>query len=251
MSTAANRSWELEAFLDSLILELDRAQDTLAIKGVSRPLTYTVKDIALDLQAFPVFDGDTVRFTTAQPGEAGSSRLKIELGSITDRVIREVTRGPISADDVPIEEMDSLDEQTKKKLKKIGVTSASDIERIAARRVDFNAATGGGVDYSDLASAIRRTRRSRSAPAITSVGLSRGLSVSELRVDGTNLAVDASADGFPAAALNGEPVGIARADSGSIVLKVSSDLLHAGPNRLELALDPYAVVTMEVRSDEA
>ena len=247
MSTT-NRPWELESFLDSLILELDRAQDTLAVKGVSRPLTYTVKDIALDLQAFPTFDGDIVRFITAQPGEEGSSRLKIELGSITDRVIREVTRGPISSDDVAIEEMDTLDDQTKKKLKKIGVTTASDVERIAARNVDLQAAAGG-VDYADLANAIRKTRRRRTSPTISNVGLSRGQSVSELRVDGTNLAVGDGAHGFPAAALNGAPVGIVSADSESIVLTVPSELMRSGANRLELALDPYAIVTMEVRSE--
>jgi hypothetical protein len=47
---AENRPWNLETFLDSLIYELDRAQDTLALKGVNRPLTYTVKDMALELQ---------------------------------------------------------------------------------------------------------------------------------------------------------------------------------------------------------
>jgi KaiC/GvpD/RAD55 family RecA-like ATPase len=84
--TAVNRAWGLEDFLDSLIIELDKAQDTLAVKGVTRPLTYTVKDVALDLHTFPIYDGRQVRFTTAQPGEAGASRLTIERGAVVGEV---------------------------------------------------------------------------------------------------------------------------------------------------------------------
>lgn len=245
--TRTNQAWGLEDFLDSLILELDKAQDTLAVKGIARPLTYTVKDVALDLQAFPTYDGETVRFTTAQPGEEGSSRLTIELGSITDRVIREVTRGPIAGDDVALDEVDTLDEETKRSLKKIGVNSASDLDRIAARKVDIKAAAGTEVDYSDLAAAIHRSRRNRNAPRILGVGLASGSSVSHLEIAGENLATAQSVDEFPAALLNGEAVAVESSDGSRLVLAVPTSLLRPGSNRLELALDPYAVVTLEVR----
>ncbi len=45
MASSNNRSWNLETFLDSLIFELDKAQDTLSVKGMNRKLTYTVKDM--------------------------------------------------------------------------------------------------------------------------------------------------------------------------------------------------------------
>src|SRR5687768_14209639 len=105
-SANANQAWNLEAFLDSLIVELDRARDTLAVKGVTRPLTYSVQDLDLELQIFPQYDGEEVRFVTAQPGESGASGLKIQLGSITSRSIKETTREPTSKDDVEIEMLD-------------------------------------------------------------------------------------------------------------------------------------------------
>ena len=71
-----NRSWNLKSFMDSLIVELDRAQDVLAVKGLTRPVTYTVRDVDVDLRCFPVFDGRQVRFLTAQPGQDGSSALR-------------------------------------------------------------------------------------------------------------------------------------------------------------------------------
>ena len=78
-----NRAWNLKSFMDSLIVELDRAQDVLAVKGLTRPVTYTVKDVDVDLRCFPQFDGRSVRFRTAQPGQDGSSGLRFSLGSIS------------------------------------------------------------------------------------------------------------------------------------------------------------------------
>ena len=69
MARTTNKSWSLENFLDSLIIELDRARETLAIKGVNKKMTYAVKDVGLDLQLFPEYNGKEVMFTTAQPGE--------------------------------------------------------------------------------------------------------------------------------------------------------------------------------------
>ena len=38
-SDVARKGWTLKSFLDSLTLELDRAQETLAVKGLTRRLT--------------------------------------------------------------------------------------------------------------------------------------------------------------------------------------------------------------------
>ena len=39
--------------------------------GINRRLTYTVRDLALELHLFPDFDGRDLRFATAGPGEKG------------------------------------------------------------------------------------------------------------------------------------------------------------------------------------
>ena len=130
--TTRTEPWNLESFLDSLILELDKAQDTLSVKGITRKLTYTVQDVALDLQIFPHFDSGKVQFSAAQPGESGSSKLSIKLGSITDRQIRETTRDPFKVDDVAIETIDELDDETKDNLQRKGIHTASDLERPGA-----------------------------------------------------------------------------------------------------------------------
>src|SRR5688500_16843663 len=98
----ANVAWNLQSFLDSLIVELDRAPDSLACKGLNRPLAYTVKGVSLDLQIFPHYDGRRVRFVTAQPGQDGASGIKLELGSITASHIRETTAKPTDRDEVAL-----------------------------------------------------------------------------------------------------------------------------------------------------
>ena len=54
MSTAVdNRAWQLEDFVDSLVVDLDKTRETLAVKAINKPLSYTVKEVALDLNIFP------------------------------------------------------------------------------------------------------------------------------------------------------------------------------------------------------
>ena len=85
---------------------LDKAREILAVKAINRPLTYTVKDVGLDLNLFPSYDGDEVRFVTAQPGQTGASKLSIQLGSITDQQIRMTSKDPITKDNISIESTD-------------------------------------------------------------------------------------------------------------------------------------------------
>ncbi|MEM9276380.1 MAG: hypothetical protein AAGA80_26025, partial [Cyanobacteria bacterium P01_F01_bin.143] len=141
MNSKGNESWNLESFLDSLIFELDRAQDTLAVKGLNRKLTYTVQDLSLELQIFPEFDGDTVRFKTAKPGDSGASKVSFQLGSIRDNQIREVTRQPLSTDEIALEEID-IPEEKRKELQKLGIKSAEDLRRtVEERKVDLKKVT--------------------------------------------------------------------------------------------------------------
>src|SRR5262245_18368516 len=121
-----NIAWQLEDFVDSLVVDLDKTRETLAVKAINKPLTYTVKEVALDLNIFPSYDGDQVKFITAQPGQEGASKVTIQLGSITDQQVRATTKRPETKGDIKIEEID-VDKATKKKLRKLGVNSIDDL----------------------------------------------------------------------------------------------------------------------------
>src|SRR5215204_4497092 len=122
-----NTAWALEDFVDSLVVELDKTRETLAVKAINKPLSYTVKEVALDLNIFPSYDGDQVSFVTAQPGQEGASKVTIQLGSITDQQVRATSKVPTARNDVAIDDID-VDKATKRKLRKLGVNSVDDLK---------------------------------------------------------------------------------------------------------------------------
>lgn len=253
MAQTDNRSWNLERFVDSFILELDRAQDTLAVKGVNRKLTYTVRDVNLDLHVFPKYDGRRVDFTTARPGEEGASRLSIQLGSITDRQIVDHAAAPPDVDDVKIEEIEDLDDEVKETLQSVGIRSEKDLERVAEERVDVGnlveRRTGKRTDYGKLAGLIRRSKRRRAAPRVLSVDIALGDAGPELRLEGENLVLHPEAGGdFPSAFLNQRHLRVVHASPTKVHLALSSSLLDSGENRLSVALDEGAVVNLNIET---
>src|SRR5215210_3209733 len=147
---AENVAWQLEDFVDSLVVELDKTRETLAIKAINKPLSYTVKELALDLNIFPSYDGDQVTFITAQPGQQGASKVTIQLGSITDRQVRATTKAPGAKNDIQLDEID-VDKATKKKLRKLGVNSVDDLKQIEQKNVDLKKVSDSSIDYSQLA----------------------------------------------------------------------------------------------------
>jgi hypothetical protein len=245
-------AWKLESFLDSLIVELDRAQDTLSIKGVTRRLTYAVRDVAVDLFVFPRYEEGRLRFSVARPGENGASRISFQLGSITDRQIQESTNDPVTQDDVAIEDIDDLDGELRRSLQSVGVRSVGDVERLAQRRVDLGtviADKGDGkaaVNYDDLAAIINKARRRKVAPSVHGLSLTPGADFDTLTITGNNLAVDGHSDGFPMALVNDRAAEVVTAEPGRLELTIGRDQLQTGANALKLALDPYAVVDLEL-----
>ncbi len=280
MVNKANHSWNLQAFLDSLIFELDKAQDVLSVKGLNRKLTYMVKDMNLELQLFPEFDGDNVRFTTAKPGDTGASKISFQLGSIRDSQIPEVTRPPLTHDDIPLEDI-GLPEPQQRELKKLGIQSAEDLQRtVKDRNIDLEKITDQKFDYGNLAKAINRSRYSPSnvsqaqsqasfdpyvaftdnltdsinqarrrqyPPKVSQARISQVQGQTVLILDGENLAIAPSLTDFPVAILNDRPIPVLAASSNQLQLQLDSASLQGQSHQLQVALDPYAIFTMTLQ----
>src|SRR6266849_6139331 len=129
-----NTAWQLEDFVDSLVVELDKTRETLAVKAINKPLSYTVKEMTLDLNIFPSYDGDQVKFITAQAGQQGASKVTIQLGSITDQQVRATTKTPGAKNDINIDDI-NIDKAAKKRLRKLGVNSVNDLKQIEQKNV--------------------------------------------------------------------------------------------------------------------
>lgn len=243
---AKNREWELEDFVNALTRDLDKVQDTLAVKGASTPLTYMVKDLSLDLQVAQRFDGKRIMFRPPMPGEKNVSKITLQLGSISDRQIRETTRKPPAPEDVAIADLDGLDDATKVQLDSIGVKSSRDLEKVRRKNIDLRQASGNRIDYNALAKLINKKRRARLAPQVRTARVARNGKSVALTLEGNNLLVSPSA-GFPVATVDGRLVKVRSASDTRVVMDVDEGQL-SGSHQLDLALDPYAILTLRIRS---
>lgn len=263
--------WRLESFIDALIFELDKAQDTLSLKGINRKLTYTVRDVAVDLNVFPDYSNDELRFAVARPGDNGASRITFQLGSITDRQIKETTREPVKEGDITIDEVDDLEPELKTRLRRVGVNSARDLDRIAERQISLPVVVGrdaaepsdpssddgqmprkqssdkSGVSYKKLADAIARARRQQSTPLVKSLEvIAANKDAITIALSGDNLDDPSGAAEYPIAMLNGQDVAARRGPSDIIQIEIPRHLLQRGANPISLAIDPVAVLDFEL-----
>jgi len=244
--TDSNIAWKLEEFVDSLVVELDKTRETLAVKAINKPLSYTVRELALDLNIFPSYDGDEVSFVTAQPGQEGSSKVTIQLGTITDQQVRATSKTPGLKSDLDLAEVE-VDKKTRKQLRKYGVTSANDIKQIENKNVDLRKATDNSIDYSQLANQIEKSRRRGAPPRVLSASFSMDEEEGPLLViRGENLAVN---PGFePVAVVNQVLAEVMSGDAQELRIKIDPEQHRfAADNEVVLTMDPFAVVKMRVR----
>jgi hypothetical protein len=241
-----NTAWQLEDFVDSLVVELDKTRETLAVKAINKPLTYTVKELALDLNIFPSYDGDQVRFVTAQPGQQGASKVTIQLGSITDQQVRATSKVPAARSDVEIADL-PVDKTTRKKLRKLGVTSVDDLKAIEQKNVDIRKVSDNEIDYSKLANQIQKARRNDNPPRVTAVSLSKDEAGGPcLVVDGERLAVDPSFR--PVAVLNQTLADVVSSSDKQLTIRLAPGHRMSGDNELILTFDPFAVARVNVKA---
>lgn len=242
-----NEPWRLESFVDSLVVELDRARETLAVKSVNRPLSYAVKDLALDLQIFPTFEGNDVRFRTAEPGQEGYSTITLQLSSITDQQIRATSKPPPGRDDVSIEQA-PIDPDAMQRLRRLGVRSVNDIEKLEERNIDLQSATGGAVDYTKLANMIRQARRGKMPPSVCGASIDATTEGPVLRVHGANLSV--SEDHEPVAVVNDRLAQVLSHGPDRIDILVDDDVPARAMSNVLLTLDPYCIARFRIDNPE-
>jgi|GEM_PF-716864 len=134
MSAAAG--FLVEDFLEAVAAQLDRTQDALRLKAVNRPLTFAVKDFAIDLNVFVELDQEgEVRFRPASAGEDGASTVRIGFTTITRPMIEENTVGLEMTQSAPLEDY-GLDTADRRRLERLGVRTAGQLRNYAKHTGD-------------------------------------------------------------------------------------------------------------------
>ena len=242
--TNQNTSWNLESFLDSLVIELDKARETLAVKAINRPLTYTVKDLSLDLQIFPTYNGEDVKFLTAQPGEVGSSKITVQLSSITDQQVRATSKKPSTKEDISIDTVD-IDNDTRKALRSVGVSSMNDLKQIEQKNIDLdNVSPKKKLSYTDLINRIEKAKRNKSSrPKILSVTASDD--DQRLLIRGENLAMDKNFE--PVVVINNRLSPVKRYSASELEIGMDKGMIRSGDNPIVVTLDPYSIFKLNLK----
>jgi hypothetical protein len=240
-----NTAWALEDFVDSLVVELDKTRETLAVKAINKPLSYTVKEVALDLNTFPSYDGDEIKFITAQPGQQGASKVTIQLGSITDQQVRATSKVPTGKGDTKIDEI-PVDKTTKKKLRKLGITSVDDLQQVEKKNIDLKKVADSDIDYTALNNQIQSSRRAQLPPMVRGVGLSMSEGKPCLTIRGSNLGIDPKFE--PVAVINETLAKVLSSSADEVRIQLAPEHRFADEGRLILTMDPFAVVKLNVKA---
>ena len=166
---AADGSFLVEDFVGAIASQLDRTQDALAVKAVNRPLTYAIKDFAMELKVFVEMDTEgKVRFRSPGANEPGASSVHIGFTTITRPMIQEntvevaLTRGPTLGEA-------GLSEHERRRLEQLGVRTTAELKRLGSTTGATGISRLADIPVDRLRAAIRygrpEVRDVRAAPS--------------------------------------------------------------------------------------
>lgn len=125
-------SFLVEDFINAITSQLDRVQDALRLKALNRPLTYALKDLALELKVFVEMDEQgNVRFRTSGPNEAGASVVNLGFTTITKPMIEENTISLAATRSASLDEL-GLAPEERQRLERVGVRNLAQLTRLGA-----------------------------------------------------------------------------------------------------------------------
>jgi hypothetical protein len=232
----------LEHFIQAVQSQLDNAQTAMAMKArnLNLPLTFAIKDIALDLRAHVDFSRSEIRIRPAGPSDKDASVFHLVFAAITRPMIEE---NAVAFSEDPQEETldelkDELSEEDRKRLEWSGVRTVSKLRELQERGADRTVERITGLPAERLRRALART----SAPMVVDVAPAErpepGSSdlPGRIRLRGRNL----MRNGPPRVTIGGEPVSVLSASPREILIAPQA---HQLAGELTVATSPDQVVS--------
>jgi hypothetical protein len=176
----------LEHFIQALTSQLDRAQQTMAMKArAGLPLTFAVKDLSLELRTHVGMEGAVVHIRPAGPGDTEASVLHLALTTITRPMIEENTPALDVEQGPSVKEVlgDDLSDDELRRLEWTGIRSVSQL-----REVQRESGSEAIERVSQLpVDRLRMALAKASSPHVSRVAPARDRDTPLLRVHGFNL----------------------------------------------------------------
>ena len=232
----------IEQFIQALTSQLDRAQDALRLKAVSRPLTFAVKDLTLDLRSHLEIVGSVVRIRPAGPNDAEASTIHLSLTTITRPMIEENTVQFSAADEPSLKEVlgDDISEDDERRLEWAGVHTVSQLREVQQRNGEETLQKYTQLPVGRLRAALMRAAQPR-VTRIMSEHLDNGNgngSAPLLRIRGLNLMRDRQ----PEVRIGGEKVPVLQANERELLV---APLAHQMSGTLAVEIEPGNVAEAE------
>ncbi len=113
----SNTEWQLADMVDAIAAEIDHAEDTLALKSYARGMSFSIRQLSLDLQvSVRRDDKGQVKFRTADPNSTGATIIKLDfaqllksqLGDDRRKLEQNIDRRPLDAIGLTVDEIRAL-----------------------------------------------------------------------------------------------------------------------------------------------
>lgn len=208
----------IEAFIQAISSQLDRAQAALRLKAHHMPMTFAVKDLSLDLRAHVEVVNGAVCIRSPAPGDAETSVLRMSFTTITRPVIEENTMSLSATVDEPsLKEVlgDKLAEEEQRRLEWAGIQTVSQLRDLESRVGEHTLERIAQVPAVRLRQALRlgaqpRVRQVTHESAPNHPPL--------LRVRGYNLMGERP----PAVSINGKPATVLQSSRGELLVEAQA-----------------------------
>ena len=226
----------IEEFIQALTGQLDRAQATLGLKAkLGMPLTFAVKEIAVDLRAHVDMVGNEIVIRPVAPSDQQASVIHLNLTTITRPVIEENTLS-IESDEPTLKEVlgDDVSEEEQKRLQWAGIHNVSQLRELE-RQAGGNALQQiVQIPVGRLQKALQRASR----PRIKNV---RRIDSGRLRITGANL----RGKNNPRIKLDGNDLRVLSAEENEVIVESPTTVLSG-----TLSVDSGADEPVELSVDE-
>lgn len=223
----------VEEFLQSLTNQLDRAQDMLAVKALAgRPLTWALRDLALELRVFVAVDGaGRVVMRSAGPNESGASTVHLNLTTVTRPMVEENTlaieREPDPRSLHDLESSANLSQEDRRKLELAGIRTVGQLKKVASEAPPQTMENLIGIPVLRLGSLLEASSR----PIVSGNEIvTRPDGTQFVRIHGANLSDPSGSEVM----LGGEPAEVVEARPNMLLVRPLS-VLRDGPLEVRVA----------------
>jgi hypothetical protein len=227
-----SRAFLVEDFVQTLTAQLDRAQDALALKArTGRPLTFALKDLAIDLKVFWDTGRDgSLTLRHAGPNEEGASTVHLSFTTITRSMVEENTYSITQEEDPRmLDDLggDSFDDEERRRLEMVGVRTVGQFKRMTHGTDPRQMEAFLGIPVNKLQAALERSAK----PSVSGHDVVKGpRGRAMLLIRGANLMKGDT----PIVTIHGEPVEVVESSPRALLVR---PLSHHVDGQFEIDVD--------------